>query len=86
MACGVPVVASSVGGLPEIIEDGVTGFACAPDDVDGMAARGVALLTDPDLHARIAATAARLVREVYCTDRIVPLYEEAYRRVLGDRV
>jgi L-malate glycosyltransferase len=86
MACGVPVVASRVGGLPEIIEDGVTGFACAPDDVDGMAARGVALLTDPDLHARIAATAARLVRDVYCTDRIVPLYEEAYRRVLADRV
>ena len=51
MACGVPVVASKVGGLPEIIEDGVTGFVCAPDDVEGMAERGVALLTDPDLHA-----------------------------------
>jgi N-acetyl-alpha-D-glucosaminyl L-malate synthase BshA len=85
MACGVPVVASRVGGLPEIIGDGVTGYVCAPDDVDGMAARGVALLTDPDLHARIADNAARLVREVYCTDRIVPMYEEAYRRVLADR-
>jgi L-malate glycosyltransferase len=83
MACGVPVVASGVGGLPEIIEDGVTGFVCAPDDVDGMAARGVALLADPDLHARIAANSVSLVRSTYCTDRIVPSYEEAYRRVLA---
>jgi L-malate glycosyltransferase len=86
MACGVPVVASRVGGLPEIIEDGVTGFVCAPDDVDGMAARGVTLLTDPDLHARIAANAASLVRTTYCTDCIVPVYEAAYRRVLEEGI
>lgn len=82
MACGVPVVASRVGGLPEIIEDGVTGYTCAPDDVEGMADRGVRLLTDPGLHARIADAAAALVRETYCTDRVVPLYEAAYQRVL----
>ncbi len=81
MACGVPVVASRVGGLPEIIEDGVTGFVRHPDDVEGMAERGVALLTDPDLHASVAAKAARLVRTNYCADRIVPEYEAAYRRV-----
>jgi N-acetyl-alpha-D-glucosaminyl L-malate synthase BshA len=83
MACGVPVVASRVGGLPEIIEDGVTGYTCAPDDAEGMADRGVHLLTDRDHHARIAAAAAALVRENYCTDRVVPLYEAAYRRVLA---
>lgn len=83
MACGVPVVASKVGGLPEIIEDGVTGFVRALDDVDGMADRGVALLTDRDLHARIAGAAATLVRERYCTERVVPMYEAAYRRVLA---
>ncbi len=42
MACDVPVVASRVGGLPEIIDDGTTGYLCAPDDIDGMAERGVA--------------------------------------------
>jgi N-acetyl-alpha-D-glucosaminyl L-malate synthase BshA len=82
MACGVPVVASRVGGLPEIIEDGVTGFVCPPDDVEGMAERGVALLTDPDLHARIARHASDMVHASYCTGRIVPLYEAAYTRVL----
>ena len=80
MACGVPVVASRVGGLPEIIEDGVSGYTCAPDDVAGMADCGVQLLTDRGLHARIADAAARLVRETYGTDRVVPMYEAAYRR------
>jgi glycosyltransferase involved in cell wall biosynthesis len=83
MACGVPVVASKVGGLPEIIEDGITGFVCAPGDLVGMAERAVALLTDPDLHARITANALRMVRTTYCAERIVPAYEAAYRRVLG---
>jgi N-acetyl-alpha-D-glucosaminyl L-malate synthase BshA len=82
MACGVPVVASRVGGLPEIIEDGITGFTCPPDEVDGMAERGVALLTDRDLHARVTTNAAHMVRTTYCAERIVPAYEAAYRRVL----
>jgi N-acetyl-alpha-D-glucosaminyl L-malate synthase BshA len=82
MACGVPVVASRVGGLPEIVDEGVTGFTCVPDDLDGMAERGVRLLTDPDLHARISDAAVTLVREMYCTARVVPMYEAAYARVL----
>jgi N-acetyl-alpha-D-glucosaminyl L-malate synthase BshA len=83
MACEVPVVASNVGGLPEIIEDGVTGFVCPPDAVDVMAARGIALLTDPALQSSIARNAAEVVRSRYCTDLVVPLYEMQYRDVLG---
>jgi N-acetyl-alpha-D-glucosaminyl L-malate synthase BshA len=83
MACGVPVVASRVGGLPEVVDDGETGFLCAPDDLDGMAARAVALLTDDGLHERIAAAAAARVRRDFCVSRVVPLYEECYARILS---
>jgi N-acetyl-alpha-D-glucosaminyl L-malate synthase BshA len=83
MACEVPVVASNVGGLPEIIEDGVTGFVCPPDAVDTMAERGVALLSDPALRARTTHAAAEVVRSRYCTELVVPLYEAAYSDVLG---
>jgi glycosyltransferase involved in cell wall biosynthesis len=83
MACGVPVVASRVGGLPEVVDDGVTGFLCAPDDLDGMAARAVALLTDDGLHERIAAAAAARVHRDFCVSRVVPLYEECYARILS---
>jgi N-acetyl-alpha-D-glucosaminyl L-malate synthase BshA len=83
MACGVPVVASNVGGLPEIVDDGVTGFVCPPDAVDAMAERSISLLTDPSLHARIAQHAVDLVRGRYTTDLVVPLYENAYRSILS---
>jgi N-acetyl-alpha-D-glucosaminyl L-malate synthase BshA len=83
MACGVPVVASRVGGLPEVIEDGTTGFLHAPGDLDGMAASAIALLTDPVLHGRVTGEARRQVQERFCVDYVVPQYEEHYRRVLG---
>ena len=82
MACEVPVVASRVGGLPEVIEHGVNGFLHAPADLDGMAASAVSLLTDPDLHARVAANAVSRVREQFCVDRVVPMYERFYETVL----
>jgi len=78
MACEVPVVASRVGGLPEVIDDGVTGFLHPPDDSDGMAASIVRLLDDPALHARIAAAARAVTLERFSAARIVPMYEAAY--------
>jgi L-malate glycosyltransferase len=83
MACEVPVVASRVGGLPEIIEDGVTGFVCAPDAIEMMAARGIAVLTDIGLRAGIAGRAAEVVRTRYCTDLVVSQYEAEHESVLA---
>ena len=63
MACEVPVVASRIGGLPDLIEDGVTGFLCAADDLDGHGQAGIRLLTDEALHQRMARAARPRGRE-----------------------
>jgi L-malate glycosyltransferase len=81
MACEVPVVASRVGGLPEVIVDGVTGFLRAPEDVEGMAEAGIRLLTDPALHERIRRAARDAAASKFSSDRIVPMYERAYERL-----
>ena len=82
MACEVPVVASRVGGLPEVIEHGVSGFLHPLDAVDDMAASALAILTDQDLHTRIANAACRRVRQQFCVERVVPMYEACYRSVM----
>ncbi|HKB09310.1 MAG TPA: N-acetyl-alpha-D-glucosaminyl L-malate synthase BshA [Vicinamibacterales bacterium] len=86
MACEVPVVASAVGGLPEVIEDGVTGFLRPPEDADAMAACTVRLLKDDALRTTIGRAAAEQVRVRFCADRVVPMYEAAYAAALaGER-
>lgn len=82
MACGVPVVASNVGGLPEVIEHDVSGYLHPPDDPDGMAASAVALLGDEKRHRRIAGAALTRVRELFCEERVVPMYESLYEQVV----
>ena len=83
MACSVPVVASCVGGLPEVIDDGRSGFLHPPDDLDGMAKSAIMLLKDHELHARIAAAALHSVHERFCGEKIVPRYEAYYQEVLA---
>ncbi len=86
MSCEVPVIASRVGGLPEVIQDGVTGFICDPHDVDGMARHGIAVLTDQELRQRIGRAAAADVERRFCTSTVVPMYEQYYDDVLTGRV
>ena len=82
MACQVPVVASRVGGLPEVVEDGVSGYLCEPEDVDGMAKASVTLLTDAQHHARFAKAGLDRVRRHFCAGRVVPQYEAYYQEVI----
>ena len=83
MACQVPVVASRVGGLPEVIEHGVTGFLHDPDDLEGMAASGEALLTDAPRHRAVAVAGLADVQRRFCVNAIVPRYEALYAEVLA---
>ncbi len=82
MACEVPVVASRVGGLPEVVEPGVSGFLHPPEDIDAMASSAINLLTDASLHKRIATAARERVSDRFCSDRVVPMYESYYEQVL----
>lgn len=82
MACGVPVVASTAGGLPEVIEDGTTGFLVPVGDAATMAARALTVLNNPALHQRVAAAGVARVRQSFCATRIVSQYEEYYAEVL----
>jgi N-acetyl-alpha-D-glucosaminyl L-malate synthase BshA len=82
MACGVPVVASNVGGLPEVVTDGVTGFLHPPDQVARMAESAIRILSDPALHAHMAAEGVRLAKERFGAERIVPQYEALYENAL----
>src|SRR5262245_3097094 len=82
MACEVPVVASRVGGLPELIEDGVTGRLNDVDDLEGMARSALELLTNEAFHRRAAEAARRVARERYCDSKIVPVYDAFYNEVL----
>ncbi len=83
MACEVPVIASKVGGVPELVEDGVSGFLCPPDDLRAMAAAAIRLLTDENLHRRVAQAARARSVEHFADTRIIPMYERFYDEVLA---
>jgi N-acetyl-alpha-D-glucosaminyl L-malate synthase BshA len=82
MACEVPVVASCVGGVPELVEDGVTGVLCPAEDIDAMVAASIRLLTDEKLHERMAQAARKRALDRFTDKKIVPMYEQFYDEVL----
>jgi glycosyltransferase involved in cell wall biosynthesis len=84
MACGVPVIASAVGGLPEVIPEGEVGFLCPLGDVEAMAVAARRLLGDAALHRRLSRAARRLAETRYRVEPAVDRYVTVYRRALGD--
>ncbi len=83
MAYGVPVVASKVGGLPEVVEDGVTGFLAPCGDIEQMATRALEILTQPKLAKHLSDAAKHRAKTLFSTDKIVPHYERYYQQILG---
>jgi N-acetyl-alpha-D-glucosaminyl L-malate synthase BshA len=83
MACRVPAVATRVGGVPELIDDGVNGLLYEVGDVDGMAAGAISILSDPALLERLSTASRRTAQDHFCASRIIPLYERYYERILS---
>ena len=83
MACKVPAIATRVGGVPELIDDGVTGLLYPVGDVDGMAAGALSLLNDPSRLQAMRDAARREAQKRFCSTLVVPRYVRFYEQVLG---
>jgi L-malate glycosyltransferase len=83
MACQVPVVATGVGGLPEVVTHAVDGYLFEPRDVASGAKFAVNILTRPDRGRMMGEMARANARRKYCSNDIIPLYERYYEKVLN---
>ncbi|MCL6581647.1 MAG: N-acetyl-alpha-D-glucosaminyl L-malate synthase BshA [Firmicutes bacterium] len=81
MAAGVPVVATRVGGLPEVVGEGEAGLLYEPDDLEGMAEGLRRLMTDTGLRLDFSRRARDRAFRLFSTDRIIPQYEALYERL-----
>jgi L-malate glycosyltransferase len=82
MAYGVPVICSNVGGLSEVVQEGVNGFLLPVGDVAAMTERALQLLSDQKLHAEFSAAAKREAAAHFGADKIVTQYEAYYEKIL----
>jgi glycosyltransferase involved in cell wall biosynthesis len=85
MACGLPVVATQVGGVPDIVQDGETGFLLEPEDGDGLVAATAQLMNDPGLCFRMGQTARAFVEKNHSLARLPAYLSELYRLALPQR-
>ncbi len=82
MACGVPVIGTDAGGLPEVVQNGSEGYLRPVGDVDGMAEAALTLLRDREKWDHFSRNARRRAVEVFPASAIVPRYRELYARTL----
>lgn len=84
MACGVPCIGTRVGGIPEVIMNGETGYTCELGDVEDVAKKAVHLLSDEVLHQQMVKQAQQAVKEHFSSEKIVSQYEALYYELLGE--
>jgi len=83
MACQVPVLATNVGGLPEVVTHGIDGYLFEPRDVPAGAKFALDVLTRADRGRILGEMARANARRKYCSNDIIPLYERYYEKVLA---
>ncbi|WIY62687.1 N-acetyl-alpha-D-glucosaminyl L-malate synthase BshA [Bacillus arachidis] len=84
MACGVPCIGTRVGGIPEVIKHGETGYICKVGDTLGIAKQAIQLLKNKELHQNMAEQAMAAVYEQFRSGKIVSQYEKIYYDILRD--
>ena len=82
MACGVPVISSNAGGLPEVNIQGESGFLSDVGNVDEMSENAIKILQDPEMLLKFKKK-AKLISKKFETKAIVPMYEEIYKNALN---
>ena len=85
MCFGCPSVATRVGGIPEVVEDGVSGLLVPAGDVDALARAVQRLIGDPAARATLGQAARKRAQGQFSADQIVPRYIELYERVVSHR-
>jgi L-malate glycosyltransferase len=85
MSCGTPVVATNIGGLPEVVDDGRDGYLRPVGDTDAMAAAAVELLSDPIKMAQFKLHAREKAQKEFDVHKIIPAYESYYQQVLDSK-
>jgi len=83
MACGLPVVASNIGGIPEVVVHDETGYMHDLGNVDAMAASAIRILQDEQLHERLATAGRARAEKTFSETSIVPMYEAIYQKALN---
>jgi L-malate glycosyltransferase len=83
LSCEVPVIASRVGGLPEVIQDGENGFLLPVGDVEGMAGAAISLLRDEDRRRAFGIAGRRWAKAKFARADVVARYRSIYERVAG---
>jgi N-acetyl-alpha-D-glucosaminyl L-malate synthase BshA len=84
MACEVPVIATRIGGIPEVVEDEEDGFLFQLGDVAGMADASIRLVKNPKLRAEMGKSARQHAIRDFCASKIVRHYENLYLQTIEE--
>jgi glycosyltransferase involved in cell wall biosynthesis len=87
MACGVPCIGTIIGGIPEIIDDGINGYLCKVKDIEGIAQKAIELLLNPTKYELFSKASMEKVQNSFSSNSVVGHYESVYRELLenGDQ-